>query len=530
MENIKFDEVINNIEELVLIVDKNYKIQYVNKQIKILSDKKPESVVGKRCYSTLFKRSEPCENCQLATLKDKCFAKDIVHDTLNFRGFRKILRSRFECLDEDNLFLEVLKDITEEKVLVDKLTHQAKELKANNVILSLKRQEVERKHRFLTKVVNSISDGLLVVEQDYKIDLLNYKIADFVNKNYDSLKSGKCFQVYGFEEPCSDCPLKNPKVTKSVREVNDRKLTVYFNKFENYIVESVRDTTKEIYLLDEIKRQQVELKEKQYQMMKLNEDLLKMNEKLKKAQEIINEELRQVGEIQASLLPDELPQLEGYDFGAFYTPAEQAGGDYYDCIEMSNGYWGFTVADVSGHGIPAAVIMAITRAIMRSYTYDVISAAEALSMVNEILCDNIYTNDFVTMFYLVMNSLTGECNFASAGHNPLLYFDKSEMVVRKITASGLFLGAFEEVDYEEGSFVMDSGDIAFMYTDGLVEAMNKSDEQYGYDRLINKIIMFQNEKCSDLINYIMEDVKEFTEGRPFEDDITIFVIKKESGG
>ncbi|MGA1861752.1 SpoIIE family protein phosphatase [Deferribacter thermophilus] len=529
MVDINFTKLLDHIEELVLIIDGSYKIQYVNNNLKILTDKGKDEVLDKKCYSVLFKRTEPCENCQLESLKNKKFGKDIVHDTLNFRGFRKILRSRFEYLEE-GIFLEVIKDITDEKVLIDKLTHQAKELKANNVILNLKRQEVERKHRFLNKVVNSISDGLLVVEQDYSINLLNYKMSEFAGRALDDLSEKKCYNTYGLDEPCEECPMKDPKISKSVRRVNDKNLTVYFNKFENYIVESVRDTTKEIYLLDEIKRQQKELKEKQYQMMKLNEDLLKMNEKLKKAQEVIDEELRQVGEIQASLLPDKLPEINGFDFGAFYTPAEQAGGDYYDCIEMSNNYWGFTVADVSGHGIPAAVIMAITRAIMRSYTYDVISAAEALGMVNEILCDNIYTNDFVTMFYLVMNGVTGECNFASAGHNPLLYFDKSEILVRKVTASGLFLGAFEEVEYEEGSFKMDEGDIAFMYTDGLVEAMNKKDEQYGYDRLINKIIMFHNEKCDDIIKYIIEDVKEFTEGRPFEDDITIFVIKKMSGG
>jgi sigma-B regulation protein RsbU (phosphoserine phosphatase) len=101
------------------------------------------------------------------------------------------------------------------------------------------------------------------------------------------------------------------------------------------------------------------------------------------------------------------------------------------------------------------------------------------------------------------------------------------MVVKKITAHGMFLGVFDEVEYEEGEFKMEKGDIAFMYTDGLNEAMNKSDEQYGYDRLISKIIMFHQEKCSDIIKYIMDDVKEFTEGRPFADDITIFVIKKE---
>ncbi|MGA1847015.1 SpoIIE family protein phosphatase [Deferribacter abyssi] len=528
MKGFDFSILLNSIDEIVVVVDEEYRIQFINNKLKLLTNKIPSQVIGKKCYSILFKRTEPCENCSLSVLKEKGFAKDIIHDTINFRGFRKIFRGKFEYVD-DKYFIEVLDDITEAKVLVDKLTHQAKELKANNVILNLKKQEIEKKHRFLTKVINSISDGLMVVEKDYSINVLNYKVSDFVGKHSEKLKVGKCFEVYGFTEPCTECPLVDKKIVKSVRKVNNKTLTLQFNSFDNYIVESIRDSTREVLLLDEIKRQQHELKEKQHQMMKLNEDLLKMNEKLKKAQEIIDEELRQVGEIQSSLLPEKLPEIDGYEFAAFYTPAEQAGGDYYDCIEMSNGYWGFTVADVSGHGVPAAVIMAITRAIMRSYTYDVISSSEALTMVNEILCENIYTNDFVTMFYVVMNSITGECNYASAGHNPLLYFDKSEMVVRKITANGLFLGAFDVVEYEEGNFIFDDGDIAFMYTDGLVEAMNKNDEQYGYDRLINKIIMFHNEKCDDIIKYIMEDVKEFAEGRPFEDDITIFIIKKKGG-
>ena len=261
-------------------------------------------------------------------------------------------------------------------------------------------------------------------------------------------------------------------------------------------------------------------------MSLLNKDLLRMNERLKEAQRIIDEELRQVGEIQSSLLPESLPDIDGYDFGAFYIPAEHAGGDYYDCIEMSNGYWGLGVADVSGHGIPASVIMAITRAIMRSYTYDVVGSSEALAMVNEILCDNIHTNDFVTMFYVVLNSKTGKCNFASAGHNPMLFYDKSEMIVRKITAQGLFLGAFDSVEYAQGEFEMDSGDIAFMYTDGLNEAMNADREQYGYDRLISKIMMFSELPVSEMIKNIMDDVKVFANGIPFEDDITILAFKK----
>lgn len=517
-------EILNFIENIVIEIDDNFKIQYINYAAKSLTGKTAEQLIGKKCHSALFKLSDPCKDCQINTLKDNKLPKMITHDVLTHRGFRKIYSAQFSKTTLGS-YIEILSDITENKKMMDKLNHHLKELKAKNVMLSLQKRETEKKRKFLQKILNSTEEGLMVVESDFNLLTSNYKIkmlTDYKDKNIE-----KCYHIYGYDSQCSDCPFKDKKVTKSSRKIKDKHLTVSFNVFDDYLVESVRDTTKEVFLLDEIKKQQNDLKEKQHQMKVLNEDLLKMNSKLQEAQKVIDDELRQVGEIQTSLLPKKLPEIKGFDFGAFYTPAEQAGGDYYDCIEMSNGYYGFAVADVSGHGIPAAVIMAITRAIMRSYTYDVISSAEALSMVNEILCDNIYTTDFVTMFYLVMDSKTSACNFASAGHNPLLFFDKSEMIVKKLTASGLFLGAFDDVEYEEGNVRIDTGDILFMYTDGLVEAMNKSSEQYGYDRLISKLIMFQNEKCCDIIDNIMRDLKEFTEGRPFDDDITIFVIKKE---
>jgi len=517
-------EILNFIENIVIEIDSSYKIQYVNYPVKSLTGKTSEQLLGKKCYSALFQLSNPCENCQLKDLLDNKLPKMITHDVLTHRGFRKIYSAQFSKTTTGSC-IEILNDITENKKMMDKLNHHLKELKAKNVMLNLQKRETEKKRIFLEKILNSTEEGLMVVDNDFNVITSNYKIKMLTG--YKGKNIEKCYHIYGYDSQCSECPFKDKKVTKSSRKIKDKHLTLNFNLFDEYVVESVRDTTKEIFLLDEIKKQQNDLKEKQHQMKILNEDLLKMNAKLQQAQKLIDDELRQVGEIQTSLLPEKLPEIEGFDFGAFYTPAEQAGGDYYDCIKMSNGYYGFTVADVSGHGIPAAVIMAITRAIMRSYTYDVISSSEALAMVNEILCDNIYTTDFVTMFYLVMNSNTAECNFASAGHNPLLFFDKSEMTVKRLTASGLFLGTFEDVEYEEGNVKIDAGDILFMYTDGLVEAMNKSSEQYGYDRLISKLIMFQNEKCSVIIDNIMRDLKEFTEGRPFDDDITILVIKKE---
>jgi sigma-B regulation protein RsbU (phosphoserine phosphatase) len=522
MDNSK--EIFDFIEDIIIEIDKNYQIKDINYASKNLTGKSKEQVLGKKCYSTLFGLTKPCPDCQLTILKENKLSKLIFHDVITFRGFRKIYSAKFTKTSYGN-YIEVLKDITDNKKMTDRLNHHLKELKAKNVILNLQKKEIENKKNFLEKILNSTEEGIMVVDSNFNVITSNYKVkmlTDYKEKTID-----KCYHIYERDVQCENCPFSDKKLMRSSRKINDKNLTLSFNPFEDYVVESVRDTTKEVMLLDEIKKQQKELQEKQHQMKKLNEDLLKMNDKLQQAQKLIDEELKQVGEIQNSLLPKRLPEIEGFDFGATYIPAEQAGGDYYDCIAMSNGYYGFTVADVSGHGIPAAVIMAITRAIMRSYTYDVISPSEALSMVNEILCENIYTNDFVTMFYLVMNSNTSECKFASAGHNPVLFFDKSELMVKRLTSSGLFLGTFEDIQFEEGAVDLDNGDILFMYTDGLVEAMNKSDEQYGYDRLITKLIMFQNEKCSDIINYIMKDVKEFTEGKVFDDDITIFVVKKE---
>ncbi len=523
MEYIK--EILNYISEVVFVVNDKYQIQYCSPQVKNLTGKPPEKMNGKKCHMVLFNKMEPCKDCQLQKLRENRIPIDIEHDTITHRGFRKLLSAKFITLP-NGTYAEILTDITSTKKLIDKLTRHSKELKASNVILNLKRKETEKEHRFILKTINSLNDGVMVVNPDLSINMSNTALQEMCGLFHVSMSTIKCYEVYGYTEQCKDCPLLDPKNVRSFREAAGKKLTVTMNHFDKYIVESLRDTTKELKLIEEIKTQQSVLQEKQRQMALLNEDLLRMNDKLKTAHKIIDEELMQVGQIQASLLPEKLPEISGYDFGAFYTPAEHAGGDYYDCIEMSNGYWGLGVADVSGHGIPASVIMAITRAIMRSYTYDIISSSEAVAMVNEILCDNIHTNDFVTMFYLVLDSAKGVCNFASAGHNPLLLYDKSEMLVKKVSAHGMFLGAFDVVEYEEGTLSLDSGDIVFMYTDGLNEAMNRNREQYGYDQLISKIMMFSALPVSEMIDNIMEDVRAFTQGHPFEDDITILAFKK----
>ncbi|MDR2401249.1 MAG: serine/threonine-protein phosphatase [Deferribacteraceae bacterium] len=503
---------------VVFAVDENYCITYASPRLTEIIGRE---TAGEICYSAVAGRSAPCPFC----VKDKREEeKDGVHDIISTDGSRRVFA--VEQSAEGKEIVESLHNITEIYKQNNSYRHAMKELKAKQIEASLKSRAIRSDYDFLMGIVNNVPYGLLVIDRNQKIVMSNYIIKEWSPLRTATPPPSKCYHFYGYNGVCKDCPFVNKKTSRSSRTMGDRNVTVSFEHFNEFLVESVRDTTRELHLINEIRLSQEENDEKQRQMALLNKDLLRMNDQLKIAQNLINDELKQVGELQQSLLPESLPAIKKYAFGSFYTPAEHAGGDYYDCIEMSNGYWGFTIADVSGHGTPAAVIMAMARAIMRSYTYDIISSAEALMMVNEILCDNVHTRDFVTMFYTVFNSNTGEINYASAGHNPVLHFDRSDMMVRKLSAEGMFLAAFPGMEYEEKKLTLYDGDILFMYTDGLVEAMNAEREQYGLDRVISRLIMYSDTDCSRIIEEIMDDVRGFTGGKPFEDDVTIFVVKK----
>ncbi|MBQ3034329.1 MAG: PP2C family protein-serine/threonine phosphatase [Deferribacterales bacterium] len=517
-------KIINGINAHVFTINSDYSLKFCNSSVPLISGRHPDELFNKKCYEAIFGLNAPCRSCPLskgAFSGSVSFDQDVVSHT----GERKVFSASLSRIDEHH-YAEVLTDISNLAKEHSQLVHKFKRTRASNVVLTNDKSMLERHNKFLEKAIDSMSQGIMIVAPDYTIMNINKTLKELSIAGRSDFNNIKCYEIYGFDKPCKDCPQNDHRLEKSLRMMRDKHMTVMYSFFDKYVVESLRDTTREIKLIDEIRENQLEIREKQRQMTILNTDLLRMNEKLKGAQAVIDDELKQVGQIQESLLPEGLPAIDGYDFGACYIPAEHAGGDYYDCIEMSNNYWGFLVADVSGHGTPAAVIMAITRAIMRSYTFDVVSSSEALAMVNDILCDNIHTKDFVTMFYMVMDPSRGQMNLASAGHNPALLFDSSEFLVKKVKAGGMFLGTFQGLDYEEKKMTLDKGDIFFMYTDGLVEAMNGSREQYGYDRLMSKLMMFSSYSCERIIDEIMTDVRDFTKGSNFEDDITILAIKK----
>ena len=140
-------EILNYMNEIVMVVNDRYEIQFCSTPMKNLTGKTSDRLMGKKCHLVIFNRLEPCPNCQLEMLKNGKMAVDIEHDTITHRGFRKLYSSKFQKLS-DGMYAEIMDDITSTKKLIDKLTHHTKELKASNVILNLRRKETEKEHNY----------------------------------------------------------------------------------------------------------------------------------------------------------------------------------------------------------------------------------------------------------------------------------------------------------------------------------------------------------------------------------------------
>jgi sigma-B regulation protein RsbU (phosphoserine phosphatase) len=244
----------------------------------------------------------------------------------------------------------------------------------------------------------------------------------------------------------------------------------------------------------------------------------------------LDRELQVVGEIQRSLLPSTLPRIERLEMAAHYETSARAGGDYYDFFPLDNGEWGMFIADVSGHGTPAAVLMAITHAIAHSRPGSHKPPATLLSYLNDQLV-RWYTSGgtFVTAFYAVFDPKERTLVYSAAGHNPPRLVRNGS--VRSIEgAGGLPLGIEGRQTYTEGSVQLAPGDLLVLYTDGITEAIapGKSGEPidlFGTERLDNVLLACGDSGPDACIRRIREAVAAFTANAPARDDRTLIAIR-----
>lgn len=242
-----------------------------------------------------------------------------------------------------------------------------------------------------------------------------------------------------------------------------------------------------------------------------------------KERERIQQELQVAALIQQTLLPKELPSINGWNVDAFYRPARAVGGDFYDFIELDDDRLGVVIGDVTDKGVPAALVMATSRSMLRAAAARHDAPSAVLADVNEGLVPEIPPAMFVTCLYAIIDTQAGEVVFANAGHN-LPYVRTAEGVL-ELRATGMPLGLMPGMDYEERTYRLDDGDVMVLTSDGITEAHNPGGEMYGFSRLMGRVA--KKTKDEDVCGALVSDLEGWTgPDAEQEDDITLVVIRK----
>uniref|UniRef100_UPI0035B40D1F PP2C family protein-serine/threonine phosphatase n=1 Tax=Promineifilum sp. TaxID=2664178 RepID=UPI0035B40D1F len=240
-------------------------------------------------------------------------------------------------------------------------------------------------------------------------------------------------------------------------------------------------------------------------------------------------ELQQARRIQMSLLPGRYPEIAGWDFAATYESAREIGGDLYDFIEWPDApeRIGLLIADVSGKGTAAALFMAHSRAMIRGAAQTRPSPADTLSQANVLIARDNHAMLFVSAFYAVLDTGSGHLTFANAGHNvPLLLRASGDL--EEVMCRGMVLGIMDDMTYDEDELVLAPGDTLVLYTDGITEAMDATDELFGKARLKEAIAGAAVRNARDAIDAIITAIRTYTGDTPQADDLTVVAIRRET--
>jgi serine phosphatase RsbU (regulator of sigma subunit)/predicted ester cyclase len=245
--------------------------------------------------------------------------------------------------------------------------------------------------------------------------------------------------------------------------------------------------------------------------------------------ERIEQELRVARSIQQASLPEEVPTLEGWQIAPYYHPAREVGGDFYDFHLLSEGRLGVVVGDATGKGVPAALVMSTTCGMLQaiSQALDSSSSAprEVLERANETLLARIPTNMFVTCFYAILDPESGRLRYANAGHD-LPYLHRNGEA-EELRARGMPLGLMPGMDYEEKEIILEAGESALFYSDGLVEAHDSKGEMFGFPRL--RELVAEHAEEAALGDFLLEELHSFVgDGWEQEDDITLLTLRLSS--
>lgn len=241
------------------------------------------------------------------------------------------------------------------------------------------------------------------------------------------------------------------------------------------------------------------------------------------------QELALAGQVQASFLPDKLPQLPGWQFAVTLLPARETSGDFYDVFELPDGRLGIIVADVVDKGVCAALFMALTYALFRTHAVEMGQSPTAVfTSVNHHILHHTHADQFVTTFYGILNPATGTLVYSNAGHCPALQIKNKE--TREgcwLPNTGVPLGVLEQATWQQEEVLLQPGDTLLIYTDGVIEAQNPAGEFYGRERLITLAREPLRRTAVHLKEDILHDIHRFGAQQHLTDDMVLFIVRRE---
>ena len=238
-------------------------------------------------------------------------------------------------------------------------------------------------------------------------------------------------------------------------------------------------------------------------------------------------ELAEALKIQQRLLPQQVPQIDGWEVAASWQPASGVGGDCFDAIRFDDSRLALTIADVVGKGIPAALLMSNLQAAVRAFASEAVEPSALCHQVNRILCGNIAEGRFISFFYCVLDAAAGVLTYTNAGHYlPMVV--RADGAVERLGAGGPVLGVLAEAEYEQSQVSLAPGDRSVLFTDGLTEARNAAEEEFGEQRLLAAAIAHRECSAPALQARLADAVAAFSGGR-LQDDATLIVLAADQG-
>ncbi len=246
---------------------------------------------------------------------------------------------------------------------------------------------------------------------------------------------------------------------------------------------------------------------------------------VEQSEKLMESELAQASEIQQSLLPPEAPLVNGYDLAGYNFPCRTVGGDYYDFLPYKDGRLGLAVGDVSGKGLPAALLMSSLQARVQMLVETAADPASAVTTLNRNLAERCPLGKFITFFYGVLDTSTGHLQYSNAGHNyPLLL--RADGQVEQLTGSGMVMGLFASVHYDLRETTLLPGDTLALFSDGVTEAVSMAGEEFGETGLAAFLATHKSEPCANVVKNLAQHVRSWCGNPAFADDFTVVLVRR----